>query len=131
MNTQVHENPKIYGSYAAEVENVKRYIRERIKWMDKKLEYSPKKPEEPKEPDTPTATDEIRVKDVSVRAHSGKINIEGITAPTRVEIFNSSGTCLFSNLIYGNDSFPFPKGIYIVRLTGSTGAVNTVKVGIE
>lgn len=39
MNEYVHQNPRIWGSYEAEVENVKRYVRERIVWMDKKLGY--------------------------------------------------------------------------------------------
>jgi hypothetical protein len=41
MNEKVHENPVIYGSYEAEVENVKTYIAGRIRWMDNKLNYIP------------------------------------------------------------------------------------------
>ena len=37
MNELVHENPKVWGSFAAEVQNVRRYITERLTWMDKKL----------------------------------------------------------------------------------------------
>lgn len=40
MNTYVHQNPHIWGSYEAEVENVKRYVRERIEWMDNKIGYT-------------------------------------------------------------------------------------------
>ena len=40
MNELVHENPKVWGSYAAEVENVRRFIAERLLWMDKKLGYT-------------------------------------------------------------------------------------------
>ena len=45
MNEYVHQNPRIWGSYEAEVNNVKRYVKERIAWMDKKLgyEYVPSK----------------------------------------------------------------------------------------
>lgn len=39
MNTYVHQNPRIWGSYQAEVENVRTFVKERIKWMDKKLNY--------------------------------------------------------------------------------------------
>lgn len=41
MNTKVHQNPKIWGSYEKEVENVRSYIRKRIAWFDKKLHYDP------------------------------------------------------------------------------------------
>jgi hypothetical protein len=40
MNQLVHQNPRIWGSYEAEVENVRNYIKERIDWMDRKLNYT-------------------------------------------------------------------------------------------
>ncbi|MBO4826140.1 MAG: CotH kinase family protein [Prevotella sp.] len=39
MNDYVHQNPHIWGSYKAEVQNVRRYMKERIAWMDNKLGY--------------------------------------------------------------------------------------------
>ena len=39
MNQYVHQNPRLWGSYQAEVQNVRRYMKERIAWMDKKLGY--------------------------------------------------------------------------------------------
>lgn len=47
MDTKVHENPVIHGSYDAEVANVKNYISKRIDWMDKKLSYKPNPLSEP------------------------------------------------------------------------------------
>lgn len=41
MNQQVHMNPRTYGSYEAEVQNVINYLTKRIEWMDKKLNYEP------------------------------------------------------------------------------------------
>lgn len=41
LNTQVHQNPRVYGSYAGEVENVRNYINYRISWMDRKLGFDP------------------------------------------------------------------------------------------
>ena len=40
MNTIVHQNPRIWGSYQAEVANVRRFMKERIAWMDKRLNYT-------------------------------------------------------------------------------------------
>ena len=40
MQTFVHQNPRIWGSYASEVQNVRRFINERVDWMDKKLNYT-------------------------------------------------------------------------------------------
>lgn len=40
MNQIVHQNPRIWGSYQAEVENVRTFMKERIAWMDKRLNYT-------------------------------------------------------------------------------------------
>ena len=40
LNTKVHMNPKTWGSYKAEVENVRRFMKERLTWMDKRLGYT-------------------------------------------------------------------------------------------
>ena len=39
MNQYVHQNPRLWGSYQAEVQNVRRYMKERIAWIDNKLGY--------------------------------------------------------------------------------------------
>lgn len=39
MNQKVHQNPRTWGSYSAEVQNVRRFFKERLAWMDKKLGY--------------------------------------------------------------------------------------------
>ncbi len=40
MGTRVHQNPRTWGSYSAEVQNVRRFIKERLAWMDKRLGYT-------------------------------------------------------------------------------------------
>ena len=35
----MHQNPRLWGSYEAEVENVRTYLTNRIQWMDKKLHF--------------------------------------------------------------------------------------------
>ena len=131
MNYTVHQNPKVHGSYAAEVENVRHFIKGRIKWMDIKLGYTPKKdPPDPPDPPKPTAADEIYLKNVIVRAYAGNIRIEAIVAPTLVEIFNTSGNQLFSQTINGGKSIPFTTGIYMVRLS-QEGHTIVVKCSLE
>ncbi len=39
LNTRVHQNPQALGSFEAEVENVRRFVKERILWMDRRLDY--------------------------------------------------------------------------------------------
>jgi len=116
MNTIVHQNPMVHGSYAAEVQNVKRYIRERIKWMDKKLGYSSGITGV-----IPETDNESHFGNATIRAYAGNIRIEGVDSATLVEIFDVSGNRLFSKTIHGDISIPFQEGIYIVRLSNSRG----------
>ena len=39
MNQYVHQNPRLWGSYKNEVNNVRNYIKKRFKWMDKKIGF--------------------------------------------------------------------------------------------
>ena len=39
MNSYVHQNPALWGSFQGEVNNVRRFMRERIGWMDRRLGY--------------------------------------------------------------------------------------------
>lgn len=41
MNSYIHQNPKVWGSYEAEVGNVRDYIVRRLSWMDRKLGFDP------------------------------------------------------------------------------------------
>ena len=125
LNVWVHQNPEVYGSYAGEVENVKKYIKGRINWMDKKLGYTPN------DPGKQTTIEEIYFKDVIVRAYAGNIRVEGIDAFTLVEIFDISGKRVYSATVYGDKSIPLQKGIYMVRLTNRQGNTKVVKCNLE
>ena len=41
LNQYVHQNPRVRGTYQAEVENVRNYMRNRFAWMDRKLGFDP------------------------------------------------------------------------------------------
>ena len=40
LNSRVHQNPRALGSFEAEVETVRRFVKERLPWMDKRLGYT-------------------------------------------------------------------------------------------
>ncbi|MBO7456247.1 MAG: CotH kinase family protein, partial [Paludibacteraceae bacterium] len=42
LSQYVHQNPRARGSYKAEVDNVRSYMKNRITWMDRKLGFDPK-----------------------------------------------------------------------------------------
>lgn len=43
MNSYVHQNPKVWGSYSAEVRNVRDFLQRRMTWMDRKLGFDPER----------------------------------------------------------------------------------------
>ena len=40
LNSRVHQNPRALGSFEAEVETVRHFVKERLPWMDKRLGYT-------------------------------------------------------------------------------------------
>lgn len=122
MNTRVHQNPVAWGSYAAEVENVRRYIRERIAWVDNKLEY------------VATQADDIKGSDplpgILIYSNNGTIEIRGITEKTQLQVFDLMGRILTTKTINENFSTSLRKGIYIVRVAVEQKGVKTEKVPV-
>ena len=90
MNEYIHQNPVIWGSYQAEVNNVKNYIKDRIAWIDNKLGYT-------FVPDDPS-----------------DISSASVDNDQTVKVYSISGVFL------GNDINSLPTGIYIVRQGDTT-----------
>ena len=88
MKKIVHQNPRIWGSYAAEVENVRDFIRKRVEWMDNRLGYT------------------YVPESISIVSDSDPDDID-FSRPYR--IYSLSGQTL------GTDLNALPTGIYIVR----------------
>lgn len=103
MNTYVHQNPRLWGSYAAEVQNVRRFIAERVAWMDRRLGYT----------FVPRSV-------VSPFADSPLADSHHIDFSRPYRVYNLSGQPCSGSL---NDQ---PAGIYIVRQ-----GQNTRKVAVE
>ena len=40
LNQRVHQNPQALGSFEAEVEVVRRFVKERLRWMDRRIGYT-------------------------------------------------------------------------------------------
>lgn len=116
MNTIVHGNPAIFGSYEAEVGNVRDYITNRIKWMDKKLSYTPVSVIE-----TPS------VPMFSVYSSNKQLLINGVAETLNIAVYDVSGKIIFSKTINDDFSIPLSSGIYIVKATSESAGVKTVK----
>ena len=88
MKKIVHQNPRIWGSYAAEVENVRDFIRKRVEWMDNRLGYT------------------YVPESISIISDSDPDDID-FSRP--YSVYSLSGQTL------GTDLNALPTGIYIVR----------------
>ncbi len=97
MNEWVHQNPQIWGSYAAEVNNVKSYLTQRFNDLDKLMRYDP----------------EYSGVTLPVAPLSGIMLRNGcITYGGDFEVYTPDGRQVFS----GSGSTPtLQRGIYIVR----------------
>ena len=115
LTRRIHQNNQPAGSYMGEVNVVKEYIRKRIAWIDKKLNYIPSSIENPD------------FDSINYWTENGFIYLNGIPELTSVEIINSTGQIINKQKIQYSASFSVNQGIYIVRLINSKGIVKIIK----
>ncbi len=107
MNTLVHQNPVIWGSYQNEVNNVKNYISGRLTWMDTKLiSLYP----------GPQATENPTIGKLFVEHN--ELHIQGYDHPLVYKIFSINGQILCSGSLPagGQCSESLQTGIFVVQL---------------
>ena len=87
MNQYVHQNPVLWGSYKAEVDNARSFLKKRITWMDNKLGY-----------------------DAMADIHDVLLaNDWSIDTDRPYEVYSVGGQLL------GHDMNGLPQGVYILR----------------
>jgi hypothetical protein len=121
LNQRIHQNFQALGSYSAEVEFLKKYIRARIVWMDKKLNYVPK----------PVYIEDLSAPSFTVQTQANSIHINGINEPVSVEIFNTAGQRVFQTNTSTSLSLFSQKGVYIVRILPSNGESSVIKCVVK
>jgi hypothetical protein len=107
LNTLVHQNPVIWGSYQNEVNNVKNYISGRLTWMDSKLlSLYP----------GPQATENPTIGKLFVE--HDKVLIQGYDHPLIYKIFSINGQIIsMGSLPAGQEaSESLHTGIFVVQL---------------
>lgn len=118
MNTRVHQNPKIWGSYDAEVENVRRYTKERIAWMDNRLDYVPEL----------STIQQDTYTNLFIRTESNCLSIFGITDLCQIDIFDMNGKIISQEKTNNTYIKTLNKGAYILTITNQkTGTRNSYK----
>ena len=113
MNTKVHQNPKLWGSYAAEVKNVKDYLARRIAWMDKKLKYNAK--------DFENSLAELADAGPQPEIHvwNRRVFISGIPGGTPYNVLSTQGTREAQG-ISGEEGPLLTPGIHIISINGQS-----------
>jgi hypothetical protein len=117
LNKRVHANPQTYGSYEGEVKNVKRYILERLDWMDKKLNYI----------DVGNSSIPTDYLPVNIDTQPNMICFNRVLTPVLATITDLTGKVWYSASIRENTSVPVSKGFYFITITDATGLSKTVK----
>lgn len=111
LNTQVHENPVIYGSYDGEVDNVRNYVAERIEWLDSKLNYVPGL--------TPSAFGQAP-SNVKIWTENNTIHLSGLSAGFLLRVVDVSGHLVSETEINSNNfSLYLNSGLYLIVLIDS------------
>jgi len=119
LNTTVHQNPVARGSFQAEVDAVKKYLSDRITWMDAKVIV--------KEPEPPV----IVHTDGKILIHQLTLTVKDYDNETHLYLYDLSGRSITSRKLQPEESYSislFP-GVYVVKLLDlSTQQSETRKV---
>ena len=113
MNKKVHQNPKIWGSYEAEVKNVKDYISRRITWMDNKLRYDVQSFEDG------IAENAVARPQPEIHVWGRRVFIDGIPGGTPYNVFSAQGA-LEAQGISGTEGPQLRRGIHIININGQS-----------
>ncbi|MDR2682645.1 MAG: CotH kinase family protein, partial [Dysgonamonadaceae bacterium] len=122
-NEFVHQMWGRSTTYAGDVDIVKTYIRDRIAWIDRKINYIPN-------PDNPNPYSMSTVSNIAVNVwtQDRTIRLNGIREPLVVEIVNITGQAVYKREINKETSFAVSPGIYIVRVSNPRGHSKHFKI---
>lgn len=107
MNTLVHENPVIYGSYEGEVDNVREYVSNRISWLDNKLNY------------IPAALKQITSSgnySVKIFSSGGVLHVSELPTGSIIKVLDLYGRLLCEQQNVTELSLPLEKGVYVISI---------------
>lgn len=111
LNTYVHQNPRVYGTYEGELNNVKDYLRNRFTWLDNKIGLK----EVTEIDEEPTSQQECIV------FTEKNIIIVKNASEKRIIIYSVDGKILYSNESVDAETINVPtpnNGLYIINIDG-------------
>ncbi|MDR2384761.1 MAG: CotH kinase family protein [Tannerella sp.] len=129
-NKYVHQMWGRSENYEGDVAIVKNYIRQRIAWIDNKLNYIPN----PDNTNPYGNANHSNVWDITanVWAQNRIIRVDGVREAVRIEIVNIAGQTVYKREINEDTSFSVSSsGMYIVCLSNSNGKSKRFKIIIS
>lgn len=114
LNEMVHQNPVARGSYRAEVDAVKRYIADRIVWMDRHVMVADVPDPDPPVPEQP----EDEATEGSIKVDNLSLTVAGYDMAVTLFLYDLSGRRVTLKKLQPEESHRiqlFP-GIYIIQL---------------
>lgn len=119
LNTAVHMNPQVYGSYAGEVDNVRNFVKNRLAWMDKKLAYEYNN------------INEEKISKISLWNEGNTFHLEGITGTATIQIIDVTGRVVQIKQVENDFSTTLNKGIYFIRISDAINKNQVLKCLVE
>lgn len=121
LNTRVHMNPMVYGSYEGELNALKNFLSTRVAWMDKKVGLT-----------VETANESMAAIQTKIDAVSGGVRLSECTSGDRIVVYNLLGQMMTTTKLNGADLFiPLSRGIYFIVLHQADGKIASKKVSIR
>lgn len=115
LNQKVHMNFQALGSYQAEVDAMKKFIKDRVIWMDNKLNY------------VPSSVPLSNSPSISYWNQDGVIYIKGFEHNSLISIYDVTGR----NLLHQKANYEFSTnlkpGIYYIRILENSLHENIIK----
>ena len=120
MNTLVFAEPRVLGSYEAEVEGVKEYIRNRIIWLDNKIGL-----------EKPSVPENNKVQHV-IYTSSSNLILKGFPTGSQVDAYTMMGVLMESRIISEDlMQIPIKQGLYTVKVCYKGSILAREKVMVE
>ena len=120
LNEYIHQNFQALGSYEAEVDFVRGYIKKRIEWMDNKLSY------------VPTSIKENRTAStIQIIAEKGNVSTKGIDQKVSIRIYHIHGWEIVNTQTDSDMTIQLNKGSYIIQIDSPNAKRQTTKFIIQ
>lgn len=109
MNTLVHQNYQITGSYEGEMKTIRDYLEYRIPWLDNMIGL------------TPVGIESRQIAGGDIRAVDGGIAVGGFGNGAKVNIYDTSGMQVAAQTVAGGAAtISLQPGVYVVKITAGS-----------